>query len=86
MSKHYETDFPFEEIRDEHGDYFRSIDQAMAAGFHPSQIWSVTECDNWYTYGPPGHIVNLIGYVATNEQHDGDTYYEEQLSFYDEEE
>ena len=34
--------FPFDEIRDENGDYFSTVDQAKAAGFSERQIWSVT--------------------------------------------
>jgi hypothetical protein len=31
----------------------------------------------YMTYGPPGHFVNVIGYIATAEHHDNDTYYQE---------
>ena len=74
----YEKEFPFEEIRDEHGDYFMTIGDAKKhTGYDESHIWSVTECENTWSYGPSHHYVNLIGYVVTHEPHDGNTYYEE---------
>ncbi len=69
-------DFPFEEIRKPSGDYFDTIAEAQAAGFDLNQIWSVV-CDEQYTIGPPHHWINLLGYIATNETHDNNTYYEE---------
>jgi hypothetical protein len=77
-----EEDFPFDEIRTESGDYFDSIDQVRAAGYADNQIWSVTEHDNTWCYGPSHHWVNLIGYIATKETHDGNTYYFDHLSDY----
>lgn len=74
---HYQ-EFPFEEIRDESGDYFRTINDAIIAGYDEDQIWSVVEVDGAYSYGPTHHFVNLVGYVATTERHDGDTYYHEE--------
>lgn len=76
---HFE-DFPFEEIRKESGDYFDSIDEVVALGFDRDQIWSVTECENFITYGPTHHYVNRLGYVATQERHDDNTYYHYDLS------
>ncbi len=77
-------DFPFEEIRDEYGDLFNSVDAAMAVGFNRNQIWSVVDADSddpnvhsIWCYGPPRHYVNLLGYVCTRERHDDDTYFEE---------
>lgn len=70
-------DFPFDEIRQESGDYFDSIDQARSAGYADSQIWSVCCHDDEWVYGPPFHWVNLIGYIATLEHHDRMTYYTE---------
>ena len=75
-------EFPYEEIRKDSGDYFDSIQEMEDAGFEESQMWSVTCADGdhgatFYCYGPRNHWVNLIGYVATKEHHDGDTYYEE---------
>ena len=76
-----EEDFPFDEIRKESGDYFDSIKEMKDLGFTENQMWSVVMSDHdngyVYTYGPRGHCVNLLGYVATQEKHDGDTYYEE---------
>ena len=71
----FTSEFPFEEIRTETGDYFGSIGAAELRGYSQNQIWSVTECDNEWCYGPPHHWVNLIGYVATEERHDNNTYY-----------
>lgn len=68
-------DFPFEEIRTETGDYFGAIGAAELRGYSKDQIWSVTEENNEWCYGPPHHWVNLIGYVATEERHDHNTYY-----------
>lgn len=82
MTDHY-CEFPYEEKRRESGDYFDSIVQANAAGYDDDQIWSVVlsegdDSETW-SYGPPRHIVNLIGYIATDERHDGDTYYHEDV-------
>jgi hypothetical protein len=77
----HEQDFPFEEHREaESGDFFSCIDDAISSGFQKNQIWSVVESgngDHCYIYGPPRHWVNLIGYVATKEKHDDNTYYVE---------
>ncbi len=83
----YEKEFPFDEIRDEHGDYFMTIEDAKKhTGYDESHIWSVTECENTWTYGASHHYVNLIGYLATHEAHDGNTYYEESFDWLEEEE
>lgn len=80
----YRKDFPFTQIKDEvwggHGDYFNSAEEAMlATGLSEKHIWSVIEGneDGVYTFGPSHHFINVLGYVATKEPHDGDTYYEE---------
>ena len=80
----YQKDFPFDIIRDEicggNGDYFDSPKEAMlATGLSEKHIWSVVtgDEDNVWTYGPWHHYINVIGYIATKEAHDGDTYYEE---------
>lgn len=85
MSDHF-TDFPFEEIRTGSGDYFRTIAEAQSAGYVETQIWSVVEAEGTWTYGPSHHFVNLLGYVATAEHHDGDTYYHEEEDMDDDEE
>lgn len=81
-------DFPFEEIRlgendtpvINDGDYFHSIDQAMRVTRKSRMhVWSVTEHEGTWVYGPSHHYVNLIGYVVTDQPHDNDTYYEEAL-------
>jgi len=90
MSDTIQAEFPFEEIRDDgtpEGDYFHRPNQLRALGYADSQIWSVIEGDeitqedgrrlNFITYGPSGHYVNVIGYMATTEHHDGETYYED---------
>lgn len=70
-----EGEFPFEEIKKESGDYFDRVYEAKEAGYQRDQIWSVTEHDGVWCWGPPHHWVNLIGYVATKERHDFNTYY-----------
>ena len=81
MTTIIEEDFPFDEIKKESGDFFSSIKEMEDLGFTENQMWSVVCTDfsegSTFTYGPRGHWINLIGYVATNEKHDGDTYYEE---------
>lgn len=81
--EYIEGDFPYEEIRDHNGDYFRSPDHAMTVtGLSENHIWSVTEGDedvSVFLYGPSHHYINLIGYIATKEEHDGNTYYEEKI-------
>jgi len=76
-----EGSFPFEEIRKESGDYFDSLLEMHNAGYSVRQMWSVTleDHDNGYTfiYGPCDHYINLLGFVATKEKHDGDTVYQE---------
>ena len=75
----HEQEFPFDEIRDQHGDYFSTVaDAKKHSGYDESHIWSVTECEGAWSYGPSHHYVNLIGYIATHESHDGNTYYEEE--------
>ena len=81
---HHIAEFPFVEIRDDvleggNGDYFRSWQHTKDAGFDDDQIWSVVHGDETdvYIYGPPHHYVNLVGFIATQERHDGNTYYEE---------
>jgi hypothetical protein len=85
-------EFPFEEIRNE-GDYFDNAHQLRSLGYAQTQIWSIA-CgeddelddldeggDRWLymTYGPAGHFINVIGYVATKEHHDNETYYQETI-------
>lgn len=77
--RYFQQDFPFNEIRNETGDYFASVTEAINAGYQKSQIWSVADSEGAYTYGPSHHYVNVIGYVATTEHHDDNTYYEELL-------
>lgn len=78
MTDHF-TEFPYEEIRRPDGDFFGSWAEAKAAGYADNQIWSVTECEGTWTYGPPHHYVNHIGHIATQETHDNETYYHEVL-------
>ena len=74
---HYNTEFPYEEIYQPDGNLFCSVQQAIDAGFNLNQIWSVTIGDHTMCFGPSHHWVNLLGYLATKETHDGETYYEE---------
>ena len=77
MTNVLSVEFPFAEIRTAHGDYFPTVESAEAAGFTRDQIWSVCECDGVFCYGPSHHYVNVLGFIATAEKHDGNTYYEE---------
>lgn len=76
----YEQEFPFQELKTPTGDYYDNRNEMERAGFVESQMWSVTDADDddgseYLCYGPVHHYVNLIGYIATAEHHDGDTYY-----------
>lgn len=82
MADHFQ-DFPFEEIRKPNGDYFDTAEDAMAAGYAESQVWSVIEGEGTYVYGPSHHYINRLGYIATKEHHDGNTYYHEKDPDYD---
>lgn len=74
----HHIEFPFEEKRDTDGDYFATARDVVKAGYeYPNQVWSVVESDGVYTYGPPHHYVNVLGYIGTEERHDNQTYYEE---------
>ena len=83
------TDFPFDEIKDSGGDYFYNVDQAIKqTGLTADHVWSVVsddhmDKDGWmvYIFGPAHHYCNVIGYVATKEPHDGETYYIEEVDF-----
>ena len=77
VMKELKQDFPFEEIRQKDGNYFNTAQQAQEAGYALNQIWSVVEVDNTWTYGPSHHYINVVGYIATKEKHDGETYYTE---------
>lgn len=69
--------FPFEEIRKPCGNMFDSWQEAKEAGYDDDQIWSVADHDGTWVWGPPHHYVNVLGFVATKERHDHETYYEE---------
>lgn len=75
MPNYINTDIPFEIIKKPNEDYFASVEEAQQAGFALNQIWSVSEQDHEFCYGPSHHIIDVIGYIATNETHDGETYY-----------
>lgn len=89
MSDTIFADFPFEEVKRPDGDYFYRISELEELGYIKSQIWSVVDGDEeidesgqrwcYYTFGPSHHYVNLVGYVGTQEHHDGETYYQESL-------
>lgn len=79
MADHY-YEFPYEEIRRPNGDYFDTALEAEKAGFQRNQIWSVVEIDGNFIYGPPHHFVNRIGFIATKETHDFDTYYHDETN------
>ena len=76
----YNEDFPFNELRTPTGDYYDNKTEMERAGFAETQMWSVVEADaddgsEYLCYGPVHHYVNILGYCATAEHHDGDTYY-----------
>jgi len=83
MSRTYNYDFPFQELRMPTGGYYDNRTQMERAGFIQAQMWSVVvEADaddgsEYLCYGPVHHYVNVLGYIATAEKHDGDTYYYE---------
>ncbi len=83
------TEFPYEEIREPDGNYFSTYENALLeANGNAFHVWSVvsTETDGGdlvFTYGPGKHYVNVIGWICTQETHDGDTYYEERIEFDD---
>ena len=79
---HYLDEFPFEEIRQPNDLYFENTEDAIKhTGCSKNQIWSICEENNTFVYGPGYHFINLLGFVVTNEKHDGDTYYEEECVF-----
>lgn len=82
----FNQEFPFEEIRKDNGDYFLNVAEAKAAGYAENQIWSVMEADGCWTYGPSHHWINVVGFIATTETHDGNTYYNEPEEDFDGEE
>ena len=59
-------------------DYYDSWQEAKEDGWADNQIWSVVSGDESYCYGPPEHYVNHVGHIATEEAHDGNTYYDEE--------
>jgi hypothetical protein len=76
----YAQEFPFAELRTPTGDYYDNKTQMERAGFVESQMWSITDAEEddgseYFCYGPVHHYVNLVGYIATAEHHNGDTYY-----------
>ena len=90
--KLFKTDFPFEEIRqggEYEGNYFDSFaDALLEANGNAFHVWSVVtgETDGGdivLTYGPGQHYINVLGWICTQETHDGDTYYEEVLELDD---
>jgi len=72
------------------GDYAHSPHELRKLGYVESQIWSVADGDeeivqedgrrlNFIVYGPSGMHLNVFGYIATKEHHDGDTFYTEEF-------
>ena len=77
------AEFPFDEYKETFGDYFDSKYDVMRAGWDEDQVWSVVVEDEYVCYGPADHWINVLGYVATKERHDGNTYYEIKLEMGD---
>ena len=55
-------EFPYEEIRDEGGDYFDCWSDVRDAGYDDDQIWCVTCADRVM------HFINVLGYIATKDR------------------
>ena len=83
MTHIIQGDFPYKKHNRPSGDFFRTVAEAKAAGWDENQIWSVVEGDetlygkNVWVYGPSHHHINVLGFTATKERHDGETYFEE---------
>ena len=73
----HQREFPFIGLKRDDDNMFDSVEEATKAGHAQNQIWSVAEHDGTWTYGPPHHYVNVLGYIGTKETHDYETYYEE---------
>lgn len=79
---HDNTEFPFEELRDDEGDFFQKVSLAMERwDVDEAHVWSILETNDpeVWVYAPPHHFINVIGYIVTKETHDHDTYYEERF-------
>jgi len=76
-----EGEFPYEEIKDADGNYFLHYEDVIAAGYCEEQVWTVISTDNetgiYFTYDSRHRIVNVIGYIATEEEAVPGEYYEE---------
>lgn len=77
MSTEHHTIFPFDEIHRPDSSLFATAEEAQRAGYELNQIWSVIGCYDNLAYGPPHCRECVVGYIATQETHDGDTYYYE---------
>lgn len=82
MTTIHEKEFPFTELRTPTGNYYDNKTEMELAGFAKTQMWSVVEADaddgsEYLSYGPADHYINLLGYIATAEHHDENTYYVE---------
>ena len=72
MAGYFQGTFPYGEVG-----RFQSVQEAVAEGWSRNQIWSVAICGDTWSYGPAHHTMGIDHYIATAEQHDGDTYYED---------
>ena len=76
-----EGEFPYEEIKDADGNYFLHYEDVIAAGYCEEQVWTVISTDTangiWFTYDSTPRIVNVIGYIATEEEAVPNECYEE---------
>ena len=82
MTVIHTKEFPYAELRTPTGDFYDCMEDMHHAGFEESQMWSVTEGEDedgetTWCYGPVHHYINLLGFIATAEHHDGVTYYNE---------
>ena len=86
-NKMTEKEFPYEEIRNKSGDYFHSYQEAATAAIKEhkltsNHVWSVCEYEHeldsyWVVYGPKHHIVNLLGFIISDQVSDNNTYFQE---------
>ena len=80
MSKVYEADFPYKEIRKENGDLFQRISSAeihaKRLGYGIDNVWAITDGEGAWCYGLSSSYVNLLGYIVSDTPNQGEVYIE----------
>lgn len=56
------------------------LKQRKKLAFNLIKFGLLLKNDNVFVYGPSQHYIDVIGYIATKETHDGETYYTEDES------